>query len=135
MANHRASHWLGWSLSALAIAFFILDASMKLLALPVVLRANAAMGFQGPGMAHLLGALLLGCTVLYAFPSTTVLGAILLTGYLGGTVAAHVRVGDPFFTHVMSGVYGAVLAWGGVYLREPRLRELIPWNAPAGRGV
>jgi hypothetical protein len=117
---------LGWSLSVLAIAFFVMDASMKLLALPVVLQANSAMGFEGVGMARTLGALLLGCTVLYVIPSTAVLGAVLLTGYLGGTVAAHLRVGDPFFTHVMSGVYGAILAWGGLYLRDARLRALVP---------
>ena len=62
----------------------------------------------------------------YAIPATTVLGAILLTGYMGGTVAAHVRVYDPFFTHIMSGVYGALLVWGGLYARDPRLRALVP---------
>jgi hypothetical protein len=93
------------------------------------------MGFEGVGMAHMLGALLLGCTALYAFPPTSVLGAILLTGYLGGTVAAHVRVSDPFFTHVMSGVYGAVLAWGGLYLRDARLRALVPLRSPVGSNL
>ena len=121
-----ASYWVGWSLSGLAIAFFVMDAGMKLLVLPVVLQASAALGFQGEGMARELGVILLLCTVLYATPPTAMLGAVLLTGYLGGAVAAHLRVGDPLFTHVLSGVYGGLLVWGGLYLRDARLRTIFP---------
>jgi DoxX-like family len=71
--------------------------------------------------------ILLGCTILYAIPATAVLGAVLLTGYLGGAVAAHLRLGDPLFTHVLSGVYGGLLVWGGLYLRDPRVRAIFPW--------
>ena len=73
-------------------------------------------------MARNLGVILLVCTLLYAAPQTAMLGAILLTGYLGGAVATHVRVGSPLFSHVLFGVYLAVLMWGGLYLRDARLR-------------
>jgi len=121
-----ASHWVGWGLSGFAIAFLVMDAVMKLLALPLVLEASAALGFQGEAMARELGVILLLSTVLYAAPPTALLGAVLLTGYLGGAVAAHLRVGDPLFTHILSGVYGGLLVWGGLYLRDPRLRAIFP---------
>jgi len=73
-----------------------------------------------------LGIVLLICTVLYAIPQTSVLGAMLLTGYLGGAVATHVRVGDPLFTHVLFPVYMGILVWLGIYLRDVRLRGLAP---------
>ncbi len=120
---------VGWGLSGFAILFCFMDAVMKLLALPVVLASNAELGFGGVGMARLLGVVLLVCTALYAVPATAVLGAVLLTGYLGGAVAAHLRAGDPLLTHVLSGVYGGLLVWGGLWLREPRLRALLPWRA------
>ncbi len=116
---------IGWVLSGLAIAFCLMDAVMKLLALPVVLQASAALGFAGADMARELGILLLVSTALYAIPRTAVLGAILLTGYMGGAVAAHLRVGDPLATHILSGVYGGVLVWFGLYLRSERLRALV----------
>ncbi|HEX4556452.1 MAG TPA: DoxX family protein [Xanthobacteraceae bacterium] len=124
--TRRTSYWLGWGLSGVAIAFFLLDAAMKLLALPVVLQASAEIGFQGEILIRELGILLLLCTLLYAAPRTATLGAILLTGYLGGAVAAHLRVGDPLFTHVLSGVYGGILVWGGLYLRDTKLRAALP---------
>jgi hypothetical protein len=73
-----------------------------------------------------LGIVLLACVILYVIPGTSILGAILLTGYLGGAVASHVRVGDPLFSHVLFPVYLGVLVWGGLFLREPRLRQLMP---------
>jgi hypothetical protein len=91
-----------------------------------VLEAGAPLGFPGADMARGLGAVLLVCTVLYMVPQTAVLGAILLTGYLGGAVATHMRVGSPLFTHVLFGVYLGILLWGGLYLRDARLRALIP---------
>jgi hypothetical protein len=77
-------------------------------------------------MARALGMVLMACAILYATPRTAVVGAILVTGYLGGAVATHVRVGNPLFTHVLFGVYVGVIVWAGIYLREPRLRVLIP---------
>jgi hypothetical protein len=116
----------GWTLSALAILFLSMDAVMKLLALPVVLESSAALGFGGESMARLLGVILIACTVLYAVPRTSLLGAILLTGYLGGAVATHLRVGNPLFSHVLFGVYVGAFVWAGLYLRDARLRMQIP---------
>jgi hypothetical protein len=123
--------WVGWGMSGVVIAFMLMDATMKLLALPVVLESGAPLGFAGAATARGLGVVLLVCTVLYLAPKSAVLGAILLTGYLGGAVATHVRVGGPLFTHVLFGVYLGVLLWGGLYLREPRLRALIPLRVNA----
>ncbi|MFL6620932.1 MAG: DoxX family protein [Povalibacter sp.] len=124
--------WLGWAMSGLVIAFLLLDAGMKLAAVQPVLDAGMQIGFPGVDMARKLGALLLICTALYIFPSTSVLGAILVTGFLGGAVATHVRLGNPLFTHVLFGVYVGVLVWGGLILREPQLRALLPLLNGAG---
>jgi hypothetical protein len=104
-------------MSGLVIAFLLLDGGMKLAAVQPVLDAGAQIGFPGEVMARKLGALLLVCTVLYIFPRTSVLGAILVTGFLGGAVATHVRLGNPLFTHVLFGVYVGVLMWGGLMQR------------------
>jgi hypothetical protein len=116
----------GWALSGLTIAFLLLDSVMKLLALPVVLEAGEALGFAGADMARGLGILLLACTLLYVIPPTAMLGAILLTAYLGGAVATHLRMGHPLFSHVLFGVYVGVLLWAGLYLRDASVRALIP---------
>src|SRR5207302_4086543 len=81
-------------------------------------------------LANVLGVLLLLCTAVYVFPRTSILGAILLTGYLGGAVATHMRAGDPLFSHVLFPTYLGVLLWGGLYFREDRLRALIPLRSP-----
>ena len=104
---------------------------MKLLALPIVLGSGVPLGFAGVNMAHGLGALLLVCAVLYATPRTVVLGAILLTGYLGGAMATHMRVASPLFSHVLFGVDLGVMLWGGLYLRDPRVAKLVPMRAAA----
>jgi len=122
----RRRRTIGWVLSGLVIAFLMMDATMKLLALSVVLETGGPLGFPGAPMARGLGVLLLACTLLYAAPQTAVLGAILLTGYLGGAVATHVRVGDPLLSHILFGVYVGVLLWLGLYLRDARVRALVP---------
>jgi hypothetical protein len=104
----------GWLLSGLASAFPLVDAATKLLALPPVLEASGPLGYAGAAMARELGIILLVCTALYIAPQTAVLGAILLTGYLGGAVATHVRVGSPLITHILFGVYLGVFVWGRV---------------------
>lgn len=121
-------YWAGWVMSGLAIAFLLLDATMKLLALPVVLEAGKSIGYPGVAMAHELGMILLICTLLYIAPQTAVLGAILVTGFLGGAVATHLRMGAPLFSHVLFGVYVGLLLWGGLFLRDPRLRALMPFR-------
>jgi hypothetical protein len=129
--SHHTLYWAGWVTSGLSIAFLLMDASMKLLALPVVLQAQEELGFHGEGTARLLGAILLGCTLLYAAPPTAVLGAIMLTGYLGGAVAVKLRIGDPLITHVLFAVYIGAFVWGGLYLRDQRLREILPLRSDA----
>jgi DoxX-like family len=114
-------------LSGLASAFFVMDAVMKLIHPQFVIEATQGIGWPADSMTLLiLGCLLLASTVLYLFPRTAVLGAILLTGYLGGAVASHARIGSPLFTHDLFGVYLGLLAWGGLWLRDARIRALIP---------
>ncbi len=120
------TYWIGWVLSGLAIAFLLMDATMKLMALPIVLETSAPLGFAGADMARGLGIVLLVSTLLYAAPQTAVLGAILLTGYLGGAVATQVRVDSPLFSHVLFGVYLGIFIWGGLYLRDASVRALLP---------
>jgi hypothetical protein len=105
-----------------------MDAAMKLLALPVVLRSSEELGFAGADMARALGVVLAICTGLYAFPRTSLLGAILITGYLGGAVATHVRAGSPLLSHVLFGVYVGVVVWAGLYLRDAALAGLFPFR-------
>jgi hypothetical protein len=115
----------GWSLSGIVIAFLTMDSVMKLLALPIVAETSLQLGWA-PQTAFPLGVVLLVCTVLYAWPRTALLGAVLLTGYLGGAIATHVRIGSPLFSHILFGVYLALFAWGGLWLRDPRVRALLP---------
>jgi hypothetical protein len=79
----------------------------------------------------MLAVLLLIPTLLYIWPRTAILGAILITGYLGGAVATHVRIGSPLFSHILFGVYLGLMLWGGLWLRDPRLRALIPFRVGA----
>ncbi|OCO98384.1 hypothetical protein BC374_11895 [Ensifer sp. LC13] len=118
---------LGRVLSGVLVAFLVFDASIKLVPLQVVTETMVALGYPADqGLARLLGVLTLLCTVLYVMPRTSILGAILLTGYLGGAMATHLRAGSPLFTHLLFGFYLGVIAWGGLWLRDPRLRSLIP---------
>jgi hypothetical protein len=110
------------------IAFFLIDAAIKLPPLqPVIDTMSHSAGPSDPATARALGALMIASVLLYAYPPTSVLGAILITGYLGGAVATHVRIGSPIFTHTLFGVYVGVLAWAGLWLRNPRLRALFPF--------
>jgi hypothetical protein len=119
--------WIGRGLSGLVVLFLLLDGVMKLLPLQVVLDTAGALGWPAdPGTWRALGLVLVACGLLYAYPPTAILGAILVTAYLGGAVATHVRIGSPLFSHVLFGVYVGVMAWAGLWLREPRLRALLP---------
>lgn len=112
-------YWSGWVISGLVIAFLVFDGSTKVLRVAPVLEACARLGI-GAEMAVAIGVLLLACTALYAVPATAVLGALLLTAYLGGAVATHVRGGSGLFeTAFAIGVGG--LVWLGLVLRDPRL--------------
>lgn len=117
--------WAGRIISALPILFLLFDGTMKLIKPAPVVEGTVKLGYPESTIVP-LGVVLLVCTVLYAIPQTSVLGAMLLTGYLGGAVATHVRVGDPLFTHVLFPVYMGILIWLGLYLRDARLRALAP---------
>jgi hypothetical protein len=125
MKGRSKMWWTGFALSAVVVLFLLMDAGMKLAAIQPVLEAGQQIGFPGAPMARKLGAVLLACTLLYIWPRTAVLGAVLVTAYLGGAVATHVRLGNPLFSHVLFGVYVGVLMWVGLLLREPRLRALL----------
>jgi hypothetical protein len=117
--------WAGRVVSGLAVAFLLLDAVMKVMKAQVSVEGTIQLGYPVSIVVG-LGVLLLVCTLLYLIPQTSVLGAILLTGYLGGAVATQVRVGNPLFSHVLFPVYVGMMAWGGLFLRDNRLRALIP---------
>jgi hypothetical protein len=117
--------WTGRIMSGLPVLFLLMDGVMKLMKPEFVVKATLQLGYPENVIVG-LGIVVLVCVILYVIPRTAVLGAILLTGYLGGAVATHVRVGDPLFSHALFPVYIAVLLWGGLYLREERLRALIP---------
>jgi hypothetical protein len=117
--------WAGYIISGLPTLFLLFDAFAKFVKPEPVVRATIDLGYNENVIVP-LGIVLLVCTILYAIPQTAVLGAILLTGYLGGAVASHVRLGDPLFTHILFPVYLGILIWLGLYLRDRRLRSLVP---------
>jgi DoxX-like family len=122
----RRTFWAGRVVSALPALFLLVDAVMKLVKPAPVVEATLALGYPESVILG-LGIVLLACTLLYLIPRTAVLGAILLTGYLGGAVATHVRVGDGTFSVVFPVILGAFL-WAGLYLRDERVRSLLPWR-------
>ena len=117
--------WIGRVLSGLAVLFLTFDAAIKLLRLPMAIDGTTQLGYPA-GVVLPLGVVQAICLALYLIPRTSVLGAVLWTGYLGGAIATHVRLGNPLFTHVLFPVYVALLLWGGLWLRDPRLRALLP---------
>ncbi len=118
--------WAGRILSGLVVAFLLLDGAIKLIPLDIVVQTSQELGIP-VHLARTLGVLTLAGTILYAIPRTSVLGAILLTGYLGGAIYTHVRAGSPLLTHTLFGVYLGLLIWGGLWLRDDRVRALIPF--------
>ncbi len=117
--------WAGRILTALSALFLIVDGGMKVMKAPVVLQATAELGYPVSSVFG-IGVTLLLCTLLYLIPRTSMLGAILPTGYLGGAVATHVRVGSPLFSATLFPVYFGAMIWGGLYLRDARVRALVP---------
>ena len=128
----NAAMWTGRILSGLVVLFLLFDGAMKLIPISAVTETMEQLGYPASAdLARGLGVITLLCTVLYAVPRTAVLGAILLTGYLGGAMATHLRVGSPIFSHLLFGSYLGLMVWGGLYLRDPRLRALIPLRRDA----
>ena len=126
LSTSRAALWTGRVLSALAILFLYVDSVAKLLQLPPVIEASAQLGYPASTVLP-IGVILLACVAAYAIPTTSPLGALLLTGYLGGAIATHLRVGNPLFSHTLFPIYVALFVWGGLYLRDARLRAFLAW--------
>lgn len=123
-SNSRFQTWAGRIISGFCALFLFFDGATKVIKLAPVMEVCAKMGFSASA-AQAIGAVLLVCTVLYLIPQTRFLGAILLTGYLGGAIATHVHYGSPKFETAFPGAFG-VLVWLGLYLRDHRLRQLAP---------
>jgi hypothetical protein len=121
--------WLGRVLSGLVILFLLFDGAIKLVPWPVVTETMDRIGYgSSETLARSLGIITIVCTVLYAIPPTSILGAILLTGYLGGAMASHLRIGSPLFSHILFGFYLGLMLWGGLWLRDRSLRASIPFR-------
>lgn len=121
----KAALWTGRVLSTLVVLFMAWDASMKIIRLPVVMEGTGKLGYSASVIVP-IGVVSLICTILYAVPRTSVLGAILMTGYLGGAVATNVRAGLPLAMYVLFPVYVGILLWLGLYLRNLEVRRVVP---------
>jgi hypothetical protein len=125
----KSALWTGRVLSGLVIVFLLFDGAIKLVPWPVVTETMDRIGYgSSETLARSLGVITVACTVLYAIPPTSILGAILLTGYLGGAMASHLRIGSPLFSHILFGFYLGLMLWGGIWLRDKRLRALMPFR-------
>ena len=117
--------WTGRIVSWVITALLLLDAGMKVLQVPQVMEGTLKVGYPA-GAVRPIGIILLVCLICYVIPRTSVLGAILLTGYMGGAVATNVRISAPLFSYVLTPVYVGALVWGGLFLQDERVRALIP---------
>ena len=126
----RGALWTGRAMSGLVVLFLTVDGFIKLVPIQPVTDSLRELGYPtSDSFARFLGVVTLVCTALYAWPRTSFLGAVLLTGLMGGAIATHLRTGDPLFTHTLFGVYLGLLLWGGLWLRDERLRQTMPVRA------
>ncbi|WP_437564499.1 DoxX family protein [Sorangium sp. So ce260] len=123
-APSNASRWTARILAGLAVAFLVFDTSLKLFALAPAVEASKELGYP-PGAFLWIGIVELACLALYVVPRTAPIGAILWTGYLGGAIATHVRLGNPLFSHTLFPIYVAVMLWLPLWLRDARVRGLL----------
>lgn len=126
VARHRGNT-AGLVCTAIVALFLAFDTLLKVLMLAPAVEGTTALGYPAESVMW-IGLIQLVCLVLYLVPRTAVLGALLMTGYLGGAVATHVRISNPLLTHTLFPIYVALLLWGGLYLREERLRALVPFR-------
>jgi uncharacterized membrane protein YphA (DoxX/SURF4 family) len=125
--NSRTALWTGRVLSGIAVLFLVFDGATKLVPIQPVTDSLRELGYPaGDSFARFLGVLTLLCTALYAWPRTAVLGAVLLTGIMGGAIASHLRLGDPLFSHTLFGVYLGLFFWVGLWLRDELVRRVMP---------
>ena len=121
----KKSIWTGRIISTIVVLFMLFDSITKLLMLDAVVEGTTQIGYPAD-VIWIIGLILLVCTLTYINPRTSILGAILLTGYLGGAVASNLRITAPLFSHILAPVYIGILAWSGLYLRNKHLRLLFP---------
>ena len=125
----RAARWPGGLFSGFFILFLLFVGAIKLVPWLAVTETMDRIGYgSSETLARSLGVVTVACTVLYAIPPTSIVGAILLTGYLGGAMSWHLRIGSPLFPHTLFGLYLGLTAWGGLWLRDRKSRALIPWR-------
>jgi len=125
--NSRTALWTGRVLSGIAVLFLIFDGAIKLVPIQPVTDSLRELGYPATdSFARFLGVVTLLCTALYAWPRTALLGAVLLTAIMGGAIASHLRLGDPLFSHTLFGVYIGLLFWVGLWLRDERVRRIMP---------
>jgi hypothetical protein len=125
--NSRTALWTGRVLSGIAVLFLLFDGAIKLVPIQPVTDSLRELGYPATdSFARFLGVVTLLCTALYAWPRTALLGAVLLTGIMGGAIASHLRLGDPLFSHTLFGVYLGMLFWVGLWLRDERVRRMMP---------
>ena len=125
--SSRTALWTGRVLSAIAVLFLIVDGIIKLVPIQPVTDSLRELGYPtSDSFARFLGVVTLVCTALYAWPRTAMLGAVLLTGLMGGAIATHLRLDHPFLSHTLFGVYLGLFLWGGLWLRDERVRRIMP---------
>jgi hypothetical protein len=125
--NAKGALWTGRVLSGLVILFLTVDGAIKLVPIQPVIDSMRELGYPtSVSFARFIGIVTLVGTALYTWPRTSLLGAVLLTGLMGGAIATHLRLDHPLFTHTLFGVWLGLLLWGGLWLRDQRLRQLMP---------
>jgi hypothetical protein len=120
----RKALWTSRIITGIVAILLAMDAGLKLVQAKPAIEGSAQLGFT-PANVFVIGVIAVVCLILYLVPRTAPLGAVLWTGYFGGAVVTHLRVGNPLFTHILSGVYVATLIWISLYLRDPRVRALV----------
>ena len=127
MIKATQSEWVGRVLSGVAIIFLAADAAGKLFAPEMMIANSPPLGLPAEsGFHRMLGGILTICILLYAWPRSAILGAVLITGFLGGAIATHIRIASPLFSHTLFGVYIGLFVWGGLWLRNTKLRAMFP---------
>lgn len=126
-ASNKKRRITGYALTGFVALFLTFDTVLKLLQLAPAMQGTIELGYPANSVL-VIGVIELVCLVLYLVPRTSVLGALMLTGYLGGAIGTHVRIGSPLLTHILFPIYVALMVWGGLYLRESRLRQLLPFR-------
>lgn len=130
--NTKAALWTGRVLSGLVVLFLTVDGVIKLVPIQPVIDSLRELGYPtSVSFARFIGVVTLVGTALYAWPRTSLLGAVLLTGLMGGAIATHLRLDHPLFSHTLFGVYLGLLLWAGLWLRDERLRRALPFSRPA----